>query len=174
MCQSVLDDGPRSSQSMMNINQRLQQIFEVAIRTSFPDLENPPLALVPNQQAKFGDYQCNSAMAMAQVRAPPRGYRLLKQHISVEMCWALMASCLQPQLLKAKGVKINPREIAEMIIQSLPENELIQKTEIAGPGVETASGDVIFHVFFIYQNYVLSFHQVSSTSTSRKHLLPNC
>lgn len=68
--QSFLDQGPPSSQSMMNINQRLQQIFEVAIRTSFPDLENPPLALAPNQQAKFGDYQCNSAMAMAQVRVP--------------------------------------------------------------------------------------------------------
>lgn len=100
---SVLDEGPCCSQSMMNINQRLQGIFEVAIRTSFPDLEDPPLALAPNQQAKFGDYQCNSAMAMA-------------------------------QLLKAKGMKINPREIAEKIIQSLPENELIQKTEIAGPG----------------------------------------
>lgn len=43
------------------------------------------------------------------------------------------------QLLKAKGLKINPREIAEKIIQSLPENELIQKTEIAGPGMETCA-----------------------------------
>lgn len=41
------------------------------------------------------------------------------------------------QLLKAKGLKINPREIAEKIIQSLPENDLIQKTEIAGPGMKT-------------------------------------
>lgn len=60
------------------------------------------------------------------------------------------------QLLKAKGVKINPREIAEKIIQSLPENELIQKTEIAGPGMETCTlgrvdGGVMQHVCsFIY------------------------
>lgn len=53
---------------MLNINQRLQQIFGEAISTAYPDLENPPLAVTPNQQAKFGDYQCNSAMAMAQVR----------------------------------------------------------------------------------------------------------
>lgn len=52
---------------MMNINQRLQEIFGEAIREAWPDLENPPLAVTPNQQAKFGDYQCNSAMAMAQV-----------------------------------------------------------------------------------------------------------
>lgn len=52
---------------MMNINQRLQEIFGEAIREACPDLENPPLAVTPNQQAKFGDYQCNSAMAMAQV-----------------------------------------------------------------------------------------------------------
>lgn len=37
-------------------------------------------------------------------------------------------------MLKAKGTKVNPREIAEKIIQHLPDNELIQKTEIAGPG----------------------------------------
>lgn len=53
---------------MLNISQRLQEVFGLAIRTSYPELENPPLALAPNQQPKFGDYQCNSAMAMAQVR----------------------------------------------------------------------------------------------------------
>ena len=52
---------------MTNINQRLQEIFGEAIRASCPELDNPPLAVTPNQQAKFGDYQCNSAMAMAQV-----------------------------------------------------------------------------------------------------------
>lgn len=57
---------------MLNISQRLQEIFGLAIRTSYPELENPPLALAPNQQAKFGDYQCNSAMAMAQVRLSPQ------------------------------------------------------------------------------------------------------
>lgn len=57
---------------MLNINQRLQEVFGLAIRTSFPELENPPLALAPNQQPKFGDYQCNSAMAMSQVRLSRR------------------------------------------------------------------------------------------------------
>lgn len=38
-------------------------------------------------------------------------------------------------MLKAKGMKVNPREIAEKIIRNLPDNELIQKTEIAGPGI---------------------------------------
>lgn len=57
---------------MLNISQRLQEIFGLAIRTSYPELENPPLALAPNQQPKFGDYQCNSAMAMAQVRLSPQ------------------------------------------------------------------------------------------------------
>nr|XP_046265712.1 arginine--tRNA ligase, cytoplasmic [Scatophagus argus] len=97
------EESTHCSQFMMNINRRLQEIFGKAIRASCPELDNPPLAVTPNQQAKFGDYQCNSAMAMA-------------------------------QMLKAKGVKVNPREIAEKIIQNLPDNELIQKTEIAGPG----------------------------------------
>ncbi|XP_003970893.1 arginine--tRNA ligase, cytoplasmic [Takifugu rubripes] len=100
---ALQEERTRCGHSMLNISQRLQEIFGLAIRTSYPELENPPLALAPNQQPKFGDYQCNSAMAMA-------------------------------QMLKAKGMKANPREIAERIIRNLPDNELIQKTEIAGPG----------------------------------------
>lgn len=55
---------------MMNINHRLQEIFGEAIRASCPELDDPPLVVAPNQQPKFGDYQCNSAMALSQVRAP--------------------------------------------------------------------------------------------------------
>lgn len=66
--QSLQEPGPRCSQSMLNINQRLQEVFEQAIRAAYPDLDNPPLALAPSQQARFGDYQCNSAMALSQVR----------------------------------------------------------------------------------------------------------
>ncbi|KAM9728222.1 LOW QUALITY PROTEIN: arginine--tRNA ligase, cytoplasmic [Menidia menidia] len=97
------DPAPGGGVAMLNINQRLQEVFGAAIMAACPELENPPLAVTPNQQPKFGDYQCNSAMAIA-------------------------------QMLKAKGVKMNPREIAEKIVQNLPENELVQKTEIAGPG----------------------------------------
>uniref|UniRef100_A0A8C2ZGM7 Arginine--tRNA ligase, cytoplasmic n=1 Tax=Cyclopterus lumpus TaxID=8103 RepID=A0A8C2ZGM7_CYCLU len=89
--------------SMTNINQRLQEVFGEAIRAACPELDDPPVSVAANQQAKFGDYQCNSAMALA-------------------------------QMLKAQGVKINPREIAEKIIQNLADNDLVQKTEIAGPG----------------------------------------
>ncbi|XP_077403713.1 arginine--tRNA ligase, cytoplasmic [Vanacampus margaritifer] len=100
---SLQEEAPSCGTAMLNINQRLQDIFAQAIRASCPELDSPPLSVTPNQQAKFGDYQCNSAMAMA-------------------------------QMLKAKGMKVNPREIAEKILQNIPANELIQKTEIAGPG----------------------------------------
>uniref|UniRef100_A0A8C7WWU4 Arginyl tRNA synthetase N-terminal domain-containing protein n=1 Tax=Oryzias sinensis TaxID=183150 RepID=A0A8C7WWU4_9TELE len=68
---SLQEDAPPCSKSMTNIHQRLQQLFGRAIRKSFPELDNPPLAVTPNQQAKFGDYQCNSAMAIAQVSGFP-------------------------------------------------------------------------------------------------------
>ncbi|XP_065143398.1 arginine--tRNA ligase, cytoplasmic [Paramisgurnus dabryanus] len=93
----------QNCKTMLNINQRLQQIFGEAISAAYPDLDNPPLTVTPNQQAKFGDYQCNSAMAMA-------------------------------QMVKAKGQKASPREIAEKIVQNIPQNELIEGTEISGPG----------------------------------------
>lgn len=100
---SLQEEMRQNDKAMLNVNQRLQQIFGEAINTTYPGLENPPLTVTPNQQAKFGDYQCNSAMAMA-------------------------------QMMKAKGQKVSPREIAEKIVQNIPKNELIERTEIAGPG----------------------------------------
>uniref|UniRef100_A0A8C9UB62 Arginine--tRNA ligase, cytoplasmic n=1 Tax=Scleropages formosus TaxID=113540 RepID=A0A8C9UB62_SCLFO len=55
------------NKNMLNINQHLQKLFGDAIRMAFPDLQNPPLSVAPSQQGRFGDYQCNSAMAMAQM-----------------------------------------------------------------------------------------------------------
>ncbi|XP_034033749.1 arginine--tRNA ligase, cytoplasmic [Thalassophryne amazonica] len=100
---SLQEDSSCCTKSIMNINKRLQEIFYTAIQASCPELENPPLVVTPSQQAKFGDYQCNSAMSIA-------------------------------QMLKAKGAKVNPREIADKIIQNIPDNEMIEKTEVAGPG----------------------------------------
>ncbi|XP_072517868.1 arginine--tRNA ligase, cytoplasmic [Salminus brasiliensis] len=100
---SLQEERSYSGKSMTNINQRLQEIFGDAISVAYPDLENPPLSVAPNQQGKFGDYQCNSAMAMA-------------------------------QMMKSKGLKVSPREIAEKIVQNIPDNELIERVEIAGPG----------------------------------------
>lgn len=38
-------------------------------------------------------------------------------------------------MLKAKEQKVSPREIAENITKHLPNNEYIDRVEIAGPGM---------------------------------------
>lgn len=78
--QSLQEEMSQNGKTMLNINQRLQQIFGEAISTAYPDLENPPLAVTPNQQAKFGDYQCNSAMAMAQVSIHQWNHSCIKRN----------------------------------------------------------------------------------------------
>lgn len=40
-------------------------------------------------------------------------------------------------MLKTKEQKVNPREIAENITKNLPDNEYIEKVEIAGPGMSS-------------------------------------
>ncbi|KAF7249021.1 Arginine--tRNA ligase, cytoplasmic [Varanus komodoensis] len=94
----------KPSKGMININNRLQEIFAAAIKSAYPDLENPPLAVTPSQQPRFGDYQCNSAMSISQI------------------------------LLKTKEQKVSPKEIADKIARSIPDNECTEKVEIAGPG----------------------------------------
>lgn len=66
--QSLEEEKNKSVKSMININAQLQDIFGRAINAAFPELENAPLAVTPNQQPKFGDYQCNSAMSLTQVK----------------------------------------------------------------------------------------------------------
>ncbi|XP_053145833.1 arginine--tRNA ligase, cytoplasmic isoform X1 [Hemicordylus capensis] len=94
----------KQSKSMINVNSCLQDIFGAAIKAAYPELENPPLAVTPSQQPRFGDYQCNSAMSISQV------------------------------LLKTKEQKVGPREIADKIARNIPDNEFVEKIEIAGPG----------------------------------------
>ncbi|XP_051869969.1 arginine--tRNA ligase, cytoplasmic [Pristis pectinata] len=100
---SLQEEESKAGTSMINVNQRLQNIFRIAIKLAYPHLENPPLAVTPSQSSKFGDYQCNSAMAISQI-------------------------------LKAKGEKSNPREIAQKIVSNIPKNDIIENIDIAGPG----------------------------------------
>ncbi|XP_069510398.1 arginine--tRNA ligase, cytoplasmic [Ambystoma mexicanum] len=64
---SLQEERNKPTKTMININTRLQEIFGDAIKAAYPELENPPLAVTPSQQPKFGDYQCNSVMSMTQM-----------------------------------------------------------------------------------------------------------
>ncbi|XP_053610780.1 arginine--tRNA ligase, cytoplasmic [Plodia interpunctella] len=82
----------------------LKNVFEVAIVSAYPDLEDPPVVItLSGNNPKFGDYQCNSAMAIS-------------------------------QLLKAKNVKTNPREVANNILNKSPTSPIIERIEVAGAG----------------------------------------
>ena len=45
----------------------LVKYFEVAIKNAFPDLPDAPVVVTVSSNPKFGDYQCNSAMPIAQL-----------------------------------------------------------------------------------------------------------
>ncbi|XP_013189791.1 arginine--tRNA ligase, cytoplasmic [Amyelois transitella] len=82
----------------------LKNVFEAAITSAYPDLEDPPVVItLSGNNPKFGDYQCNSALAIS-------------------------------QLLKAKSVKTNPREVANNILNKTPTSPIIEKIEVAGAG----------------------------------------
>ncbi|XP_076446688.1 arginine--tRNA ligase, cytoplasmic-like [Babylonia areolata] len=80
----------------------LEDVFRIAITSAFPQLDNPPVLVTPS--AKMADYQCNSAMSLAQ------------------------------QLGSSQGKKVNPREVAQAIVEKLPKADFYEKVEVAGPG----------------------------------------
>jgi len=100
---SMEEESAGSSNCMKSLIGQLISVFGKAIRDAFPDLPDPPVAVTPSTNEKFGDYQCNSAMNLS-------------------------------QLLKAKGQKCPPREIAQKILSNLPVTNIIEKVDIAGPG----------------------------------------
>ena len=53
---------------MVNMVTTLTSVFERGIHTAFPDV-SVNVVVTPAAQEKFGDYQCNSAMNIAQVTA---------------------------------------------------------------------------------------------------------
>lgn len=86
-------------------------LFEAAIKSAFPEVtsQNEPskwLMIAGTANSKFGDYQCNSPMAI---------HKILKD-------------------LGGADVPKAPRDVATAILSRLPKNSIINKTEIGGPG----------------------------------------
>lgn len=90
---------------MISILDHLAEIFNAAIASAFPTLQNHPTVIVAgtNPNPKFGDYQCNSAMSIS-------------------------------RMLSAQGDKMSPRDIAVKITQNLLPSPLVERCEIAGAG----------------------------------------
>lgn len=55
---------------MLDVIESLTSLFSRAIRAACSDLgtQVPKAAITPATNPKFGDYQCNNAMALVQVR----------------------------------------------------------------------------------------------------------
>lgn len=92
-----------STPAIGSINQELSRLFDAAINSAFPTAA-VPAAVATCNQPKFGDYQCNNAMA------------------------------LFGRLKGQEGAPKNPRAVAEAILAALPPSPLISETSLAGPG----------------------------------------
>lgn len=55
-----------SQSNIISINNTLCEIFRKAITAAYPNVLNPPVIVTNSNNPKFGDYQCNSAMPLAQ------------------------------------------------------------------------------------------------------------
>lgn len=92
-----------SPDGVSSISTELCRLFDTAIASAFPNA-GVTSALTVCTQPKFGDYQCNNAMAL---------FGKLKG--------------------QADAPK-NPRAVAEAIVAALPPSPLVQETSLAGPG----------------------------------------
>ena len=52
---------------MVDVVEAVKEIFSNSIQAAYPNIPDPMVAVTTSQQQRFGDYQCNSAMAISQV-----------------------------------------------------------------------------------------------------------
>ena len=52
-----------TSSRLTTVQVELEKLFQDAFKQAFPALEEKPI-IAPTKEAKFGDYQCNSAMKL--------------------------------------------------------------------------------------------------------------
>lgn len=113
--QAIADEGGNTPKSIslnfdnintpISITDHLIDVFSYAINKAFPTSSNlPPAVITPVSNAKFGDYQCNSSMALVKLLAVPGA---------------------KPP---------SPRDVATKILENVPKSPLIAKCDIAGPG----------------------------------------
>uniref|UniRef100_M4BR64 arginine--tRNA ligase n=1 Tax=Hyaloperonospora arabidopsidis (strain Emoy2) TaxID=559515 RepID=M4BR64_HYAAE len=89
-----------------NILDIVESIFDAAIKSAYPGLDVPPVEVTRTnvKNAKFGDYQCNSAMAIFTVlKGTPHAAQ-------------------------------SPRAVANAIIAAIPETRVLDRISVAGAG----------------------------------------
>ena len=62
-----MDEKAKFEEKMTNVKTLLSSIFTQAIESAYPECDGLPTMIQAAQNDKFGDYQCNSAMAIAKV-----------------------------------------------------------------------------------------------------------
>uniref|UniRef100_U5EN81 Probable arginine--tRNA ligase, cytoplasmic n=1 Tax=Corethrella appendiculata TaxID=1370023 RepID=U5EN81_9DIPT len=93
-----------STSELISILDELREIFTDAIKSAYPEIPNPPI-LVAQSSSKFCDYQCNSAMKIAQL--------------------------LKEKNIKVNPNEVGRKIVANL--PAIP-NAYISKVEVAGPG----------------------------------------
>uniref|UniRef100_A0A131YTL5 Probable arginine--tRNA ligase, cytoplasmic n=1 Tax=Rhipicephalus appendiculatus TaxID=34631 RepID=A0A131YTL5_RHIAP len=63
---SVEEEEAKGGKFMECPRECLLKLFVHAVRTAFPDVQEPLVPVLPSTNDKFGDYQCNAAMPLSQ------------------------------------------------------------------------------------------------------------
>ncbi|CEG46515.1 arginine-trna ligase [Plasmopara halstedii] len=101
-----LDQNLKKGITYHNILEVVESIFDAAIKAAYPDLLIPPVEVTRTnvKNAKFGDYQCNSAMSIfTALKGTPNAAR-------------------------------SPCDVANTIIAAMPKTQVLDRLTVAGAG----------------------------------------
>ena len=172
---------------MVNICAELSNQFESAINEAFPNLFNPPVSVQVSQNEKFGDFQCNSAMAISGLlkangtNLPPRkvaeaitskliGSPLIEStsiagpgFINIKLHNAFLECALADMLVNGVRLSHSKDDCGKVVIDYSSPN--IAKEMHVGHLRSTIIGDCLANLFEFYGHEVLRLNHVGDWGT---------
>lgn len=175
------------SDGMMNICSELTKLFKFAITSAFPEVSNPPVNVQVSQNEKFGDFQCNSAMAISGIlkatgtSLPPRKIAeaiianmntsaLIEStsiagpgFINIKLKTDFLKCALSDLLVNGVHVTHSQNECGKVVIDYSSPN--IAKEMHVGHLRSTIIGDCLANLFEFYGHEVLRVNHVGDWGT---------
>lgn len=136
---SIAAEEARARLSMTSVPAVLAGSFAAAVRAAFPGMKQLKALVQASSGGKFGDYKCNVAMAISQVKKT--------LNMDVTPWTPFSPPSLHPtlQTLKSQGQKMSPQDVAAAVLANLGSTSTVMEKVTSLLSLPLTLSLILFH-----------------------------